>query len=96
VISTAYVGARRRVVQGFVTEPIERVPPRCPAPITSIPPPRGNSTVTVWLKLNEDSTAALAELSSRLSQIRYELPAAPRTGGHGAARRPLGRCSTST
>src|SRR5690606_27811201 len=28
-----------------------------------------------WLKLNEDSTDALAELSSRLGQIRYELPA---------------------
>jgi multidrug efflux pump len=32
------------------------------------------STVTVWLKLNEDSTDALAELTSRLGQVRFELP----------------------
>ena len=30
--------------------------------------------VRVWLKLNENSTDALAELNTRLSQIRYELP----------------------
>ncbi|MDE0842434.1 MAG: efflux RND transporter permease subunit, partial [Porticoccaceae bacterium] len=30
--------------------------------------------VTVWLNLNEDSTEALAELSARLDQIRFELP----------------------
>ena len=34
----------------------------------------GRSLVRVWLKLNEDSTDALAELNTRLSQIRYELP----------------------
>ncbi len=34
----------------------------------------GSSTVTAWLKLNENSTNALAELNSRLSQISYELP----------------------
>src|SRR5690606_6080723 len=34
----------------------------------------GLSNVTVWLKLNEDSTRALTELSTRLAQLRYELP----------------------
>jgi len=34
----------------------------------------GSSSVTAWLKLNEDGSKALAELTSRLDQIRFELP----------------------
>ncbi len=34
----------------------------------------GTSTVTLWLRLNQDTTKVLAELSTRLSQIRFELP----------------------
>jgi D-serine deaminase-like pyridoxal phosphate-dependent protein len=34
----------------------------------------GSSTVTAWLELNVNSSEALAELTSRLNQIRYELP----------------------
>ncbi|BFM16954.1 efflux RND transporter permease subunit [Maricurvus nonylphenolicus] len=76
VISTAYVGASAEVVQGFITDPIERAASTVPG-IDYIDSSTlaGMSTVTVWLKLNEDSTAALAELSSRLDQIRFELPA---------------------
>jgi multidrug efflux pump len=76
VITTPYIGASAETVQGFVTEPIERA-------ATSIPgidyvdseSKAGMSVVTAWLKLNEDSTGALAELNTRLSQIRFELPA---------------------
>jgi multidrug efflux pump len=76
VISTPYVGASAEVVKGFITEPIERVASTVPG-IDYIDSSTlaGLSTVTVWLNLNEDSTAALAELSSRLDQIRFELPA---------------------
>ena len=35
----------------------------------------GVSTVTVHLKLNHNSTAALAEVTARLQQVRSELPA---------------------
>ncbi len=75
-ITTPYVGASARVVQGFVTDPIERVAASIPGvDYVDSNTVAGLSTVTVWLKLNEDSTAALAELSTRLSQIRFELPA---------------------
>ncbi len=75
VISTAYVGASAEVVQGFITDPIERAAATVPGIdfVDSNTTP-GISTVTAWMKLNEDSTAALAELSSRLDQIRFELP----------------------
>lgn len=74
-ITTPYVGASAEVVQGFITEPIERAAASVPGVdfIDSNSTP-GLSTVNVWLKLNEDSTSALAELSSRLGQIRFELP----------------------
>lgn len=76
VITTPYVGAAAETVKGFVTEPIERVAVTVPGvdyvDSTTVP---GMSTVVVWLKLNEDSTAALAQLSARLDQIRYQLPA---------------------
>jgi multidrug efflux pump len=76
VISTPYVGAPADVVQGFVTDPIERAASTVPGIdyIDSVTT-AGFSVVTVWLNLNESSTSALAELSTRLDQIRFELPA---------------------
>lgn len=75
VISTPYVGASAEVVQGFITDPIERVAATIPGvDYVDSSTLAGLSTVRVWLNLNEDSTDALAELSSRLSQIRFELP----------------------
>ena len=75
VISTPYVGAPADVVQGFVTDPIERAASTVPGIdyIDSVTT-AGFSVVTVWLNLNENSTSALAELSTRLDQIRFELP----------------------
>ncbi len=75
IITTPYVGASADTVQGFVTEPIERAASTIPGVdyIESMTTP-GTSVVTVWLKLNESSTLALAELNARLSQIRFELP----------------------
>ncbi|WP_372809868.1 efflux RND transporter permease subunit [Litorivivens sp.] len=75
VISTIYTGASSDVVQGFVTEPIERVAATIPGvDYVDSNTTAGVSTVRVWLQLNHSTTAALAELSSRLSQIRFELP----------------------
>lgn len=76
-ITTRYVGAPAEVVEGFITDPIERVAATVPGvdyvDATTV---AGLSTVTAWLNLNEDSTDALAELSARLDQIAFELPAA--------------------
>ncbi|MEW6990397.1 efflux RND transporter permease subunit [Colwelliaceae bacterium 6441] len=75
VIDTYYTGASADVVKGFVTEPIERVAATIPGVeyVDSVST-SGSSKVTAWLKLNESSTLALAELNARLGQIRYELP----------------------
>jgi len=74
-ISTSYFGASAEVVQGFITEPIEEVAMTIPGVdyVDSTTAP-GLSMVTIWLDLNIDTTRALAELSTRLAQISYELP----------------------
>ena len=75
VVTTPYVGAPADVVQGFITDPIERVAATIPGvDYVDSETRAGRSVVTVYLKLNEDSADALAELSTRLGQIRFELP----------------------
>ncbi|WP_440877617.1 efflux RND transporter permease subunit [Thalassotalea sp. PLHSN55] len=76
VIDTYYVGASAKTVKGFITDPIERVASTIPGVdyVDSVTT-AGSSKVTVWLKLNHSSTEALAEINTKLSQIRYELPA---------------------
>ena len=75
-ITTPYIGASAETVQGFVTEPIERAASSIPGvDYVDSQTTAGMSRVTAWLKLNEDSTDALAELNTRLGQIRFELPA---------------------
>jgi multidrug efflux pump len=75
VITTAYYGASAETVRGFLTTPIERVV----AQISGVDyiestSRAGQSTVTIRLKLNHSSTAALAEVTARLQQVRSELP----------------------
>ena len=74
-IVTIYPGASAETVQGFVTEPIERAASSVPGLdyIESVST-AGSSTVTLWLKLNQDTTEVISTLSTRLSQIRLELP----------------------
>jgi len=75
VITTVYYGASAETVRGFLTTPIERA-------VSSIggidhvesASRAGVSTVTVRLKLDHSSTAALAEVTARLQQVRSELP----------------------
>ncbi|NRB41124.1 MAG: efflux RND transporter permease subunit, partial [Pseudomonadales bacterium] len=75
VITTNYQGSSAEVIQGFITEPIERAAMTIPGvDYVDARTTAGKSTVTVWLELNENSTEALAELSARIAQLRYELP----------------------
>jgi multidrug efflux pump len=74
-ITTSYFGASSDVVQGFITEPIEKVAMSIPGvDYVDTTTTAGTSRVTAWLDLNADSTRALAELTTRLAQIGYELP----------------------
>ncbi|AHG88214.1 acriflavin resistance protein [Gemmatirosa kalamazoonensis] len=75
VIRTVYYGASAETVRGFLTTPIERAVSAI-AGVDHIESTSraGISTITVHLKLNHSSTAALAEVTARLQQVRSELP----------------------
>ena len=76
IITTVYYGASAETVRGFLTTPIERaVSAIGGVDYVESTSRAGVSTVTVRLKLNHNSTAALAEVTARLQQVRSELPA---------------------
>ncbi len=76
IITTVYTGASAETVRGFLTTPIERAVSAISGVDHIESTSRaGISTVTVRLQLNHDSTAALAEVTARLQQVRSELPA---------------------
>ena len=75
LITTVYTGASAETVRGFLTTPIERVVSAISGVDYIESTSRaGVSIVTVRLKLNHSSTAALAEITARLQQVRSELP----------------------
>lgn len=74
-ISTVYVGASAELVRGFITTPLERAIAAAEG-IDYIESKslQGVSIINARLKLNHDSTRALAEISSKVDQVRNALP----------------------
>ena len=75
IITTVYYGASAETVRGFLTTPIERAASAISGVDYIESTSRaGVSIITIRLKLNHNSTAALAEVTARLQQVRSELP----------------------
>ena len=74
-ITTSYPGASPDLMQGFITQPIEQAVASAEGVdyITSSSV-QGTSTITVYIKLNVDPNAALTEVSSKVSSVRYLIP----------------------
>ena len=74
-ITTAYIGADAKLVRGFITTPIERAIAAADGidyiESTSI---QGVSTIRARLKLNYDGKTALSEISTKVDQVRGDLP----------------------
>src|SRR5690348_9456352 len=74
-VMTAYVGASADLVRGFVTTPLERAIAAADGIEYLQSESRlGVSTITARLKLNYDATKALAEIGSKVDQVRNDLP----------------------
>lgn len=74
-VATVYVGADAELVRGFITTPLERAIATADGiDYISSSSTQGLSTITVRLDLNYDSTKALAEVSSKVDQVRGDLP----------------------
>src|SRR6478752_2594092 len=74
-VSTVYVGANADLVRGFITTPLERVIASADGiDYMESSSSQGISTITVHLKLNYDTNAALTQIQSKVAQVRNEMP----------------------
>ena len=74
-VSTIYVGAAADLVRGFITTPLERVIASADGiDYMESSSAQGLSTITVHLKLNYDTNAALTQIQAKVAQVRNELP----------------------
>jgi multidrug efflux pump len=74
LITTVYTGASAETVRGFLTTPIERVVSAIGGVDTSSRPAAPASASSPCASKLNHSTAALAEVTARLQQVRSELP----------------------
>ncbi|MEM9190875.1 MAG: efflux RND transporter permease subunit [Myxococcota bacterium] len=74
-VTTVYVGANADLVRGFVTTPIERAIAAADGIDYISSESRQNiSIVRARLELNQDANRALSEISSKVDQVRGDLP----------------------
>jgi multidrug efflux pump len=74
-ITTAYVGANAELVRGFISTPLERVIASADGIDYVESESRQNvSIIRARLRLDHDATRALAEISSKVDQVRGDLP----------------------
>src|ERR671923_2238325 len=74
-VSTIYVGANPDLVRGFITTPLERVIASADGiDYIESSSAHGVSTITVHLRLNYDTNAALTQIQAKVAQVRNDLP----------------------
>ncbi|MEA3209897.1 MAG: multidrug efflux pump [Chthoniobacter sp.] len=74
-VETHYVGANADLVRGFVTTPLERVIASADGiDYIDSSSSQGLSIITVHLKLNYDTNAALTQIQAKVAQVRNDLP----------------------
>lgn len=74
-VQTVYVGASAELVRGFITTPLERAISGADGiDYIQSESTQGMSTVRVRLELNYDPIKALSEITSKVNQVRGDLP----------------------
>jgi multidrug efflux pump len=74
-VTTVYVGANADLVRGFITTPLERVIASADGiDYMESSSAQGLSTITVHLKLNYDTNAALTQIQAKVAQVRNDIP----------------------
>lgn len=74
-VTTAYIGASAELVRGFITTPLERAIAGADGiDYIESQSALGFSTINVRLRLNYDPIKALSEISSKVNQVRGDLP----------------------
>jgi multidrug efflux pump len=74
-VTTVYVGASADLVRGFITTPLERVIASADGiDYVESSSAQSVSTITIHLKLNYDTNAALTQVQAKVAQVRNDLP----------------------
>jgi multidrug efflux pump len=74
-VTTVYIGASAELVRGFITTPLERVIAAADGiDYIQSQSAQGLSSISVRLKINYDPIKALSEISSKVDQVRGDLP----------------------
>jgi multidrug efflux pump len=74
-VTTVYIGANADLVRGFITTPLERVIASADGiDYIESTSAQSLSTITVHLKLNYDTNAALTQIQAKVAQVRNDLP----------------------
>src|SRR5260221_12255957 len=74
-VTTAYIGANANLVRGFITTPLQRVIASADGiDYLESSSAQGVSTISVHLKLNYYTNAALTQIQAKVAQVRNNLP----------------------
>src|SRR5437588_9653193 len=74
-VTTSYIGANADLVRGFITTPLERVIASADGiDYMESSSAQGLSTITVHLKLNYDTNAALTQIQAKVAQVKNDMP----------------------
>ncbi|MGH7726281.1 MAG: efflux RND transporter permease subunit [Candidatus Eiseniibacteriota bacterium] len=74
-VTTAYIGANADLVRGYITTPLERVIASADGiDYIESSSAQGVSTITVHLRINYDTNAALTQIQTKVAQVRNDLP----------------------
>ncbi len=74
-VSTAYPGAPAELMQGFITTPIEQAVAAVDGvDYMTSSSSQSSSTITAYMKLNADPGDAMAEVMSKVQQVKGQLP----------------------
>src|ERR1700741_2604840 len=76
-VTTTYYGANAELVRGFITTPLEQsIASADGIDYMESQSVQSTSTISVHLKLNYDPNAALAQIQTKVNQVRNQLPPA--------------------
>ncbi len=74
-VTTVYPGATPELMQGFITTPIEQAVASAEGiDYMTSSSTQGNSTVSVYMKLNYDASKALTDVMAKVNQVKYQIP----------------------
>lgn len=74
-VSTSYYGANADLIQGFITQPIEQAIAQADnIDFMTSQSFLGQSTITVYMKLNTNPNGAVADILAKVNSVRSQLP----------------------